>query len=108
METKVPTLKNDGSDIVPQTGIGTSPSSPDDDKTNARIYRSFFEGEQIMRFFAFGHLKPEQREVSRFFAEHAVRVVETLPRCAERTAGLRKLLEAKDCFVRASLPEPTR
>lgn len=108
METKVSTLKNDGSDIVPQTGIGTSPSSPDDDKTNARIYAAFFEGEQIMRFFAFGHLKPEQREVSRPFAHDAIHAIESLPRCAERTAGLRKLLEAKDCFVRASLPEPTR
>lgn len=27
-----------------------------------------------------------------------------LPDCAEKSAGLRKLLEAKDCFVRAALP----
>jgi hypothetical protein len=26
-----------------------------------------------------------------------------LPECAELSAGLRKLLEAKDCFVRAAL-----
>jgi len=28
-----------------------------------------------------------------------------LPNCAEKSAGLRKLLEAKDCFVRASIEE---
>lgn len=26
-----------------------------------------------------------------------------LPDCAEKSAGMRKLLEAKDCFVRAAL-----
>ena len=29
-----------------------------------------------------------------------------VPDCAEKSAGLRKLLEAKDCFVRASLDQP--
>lgn len=30
-------------------------------------------------------------------------MIDTLPDCAELSAGLRKLLEAKDCFVRAAL-----
>lgn len=29
-----------------------------------------------------------------------------LPDCAEKTAGLRKLLEAMDCFLRARNPPP--
>ena len=30
--------------------------------------------------------------------------MDELPDCAEKSAGLRKLLEAKDCFVRAAFP----
>lgn len=30
-------------------------------------------------------------------------MLETIPHSAERTVGFRKLLEAKDCFVRAAL-----
>ena len=33
----------------------------------------------------------------------AQRMLDRVPRSAERTAGFRKLLEAKDCFVRAAL-----
>jgi hypothetical protein len=33
----------------------------------------------------------------------AEQIVETLPRNPERTVALRKLLEAKDCAVRAAL-----
>ena len=33
-------------------------------------------------------------------------MIDKLPRNAERTVALRKLLEAKDCAVRASLPTP--
>ncbi len=38
------------------------------------------------------------------FATVARQMHDTLPRSAEKSAGLRKLLEAKDCFVRAALP----
>lgn len=58
---------------------------------------------QLMRFFAYGHLPVELQEPSRSCAELAKTMEETLPDCAEKTAGLRKLLEAKDCFVRAKL-----
>jgi hypothetical protein len=58
----------------------------------------------IMRFFHYAHLPDALREVSKPFAELALVMVKTLPRNAERAAGLRKLLEAKDCAVRASLP----
>lgn len=33
----------------------------------------------------------------------AAELLNTVPRNAERTTGFRKLLEAKDCFVRAAL-----
>lgn len=57
--------------------------------------------EGILQHFGFIHLPDHLRAASRPFAEHAIRAVVTLPRNAERSAGLRKLLEAKDCFVRA-------
>jgi hypothetical protein len=62
-------------------------------------------GEPIARFFAFGHLPEHLRGISRPFAELAVTILANCPRNAERTVALRKLLEAKDCAVRASLPE---
>lgn len=59
--------------------------------------------EQLLRFFSYEHL-PEQLRV------HAMRchnlahaMADTLPPGPELTTGLRKLLEAKDCFVRAAL-----
>lgn len=59
--------------------------------------------EPILQYFAFEHLPPHLQAVSAPIASLAHNIVETLPRNPERTAGLRKLLEAKDCFVRAKL-----
>lgn len=64
--------------------------------------------DRMMQFFAYEHLPPHLQAVSKPFGELAKLMVETLPSNAERTAGLRKLLEAKDCAVRALLyKEPT-
>lgn len=51
--------------------------------------------------FEFEHLPEHLREVSRPCAELAQGMIDTLPDGPELTAGLRKLMEAKDCFVRA-------
>jgi hypothetical protein len=59
----------------------------------------------ILRFFSYKHLPTDLAEVSRPFCELAEHVFTTLPRNAERTVALRKLLEAKDAAVRAFLPE---
>jgi hypothetical protein len=59
--------------------------------------------EPLMQFFAYDHLKPELQEYSKPFGDLAQRIVDTLPRNPERTVALRKLLEAKDCAVRARL-----
>lgn len=57
----------------------------------------------MMQFFAYAHLPPHLQAVSKPFGDLAQQMVDTLPRNPERSAGLRKLLEAKDCAVRASL-----
>jgi hypothetical protein len=59
--------------------------------------------DQIMQFFAHGHLPPHLAEVSKPFADLAQKIVDELPRNPERTVALRKLLEAKDAAVRARL-----
>lgn len=58
---------------------------------------------QLMRWFEFKHLPPDLQEVSRNVAELAIVMDQAFPESAEKTAGLRKLLEAKDCFVRAAI-----
>jgi hypothetical protein len=59
--------------------------------------------DRMMQFFAYAHLPPHLQEISRPFGEMAERIVSTLPSNPERTVALRKLLEAKDCAVRALL-----
>lgn len=59
--------------------------------------------EPIMQFFAYAHLPPHLQEVSQKFHALAETIVSTLPRNAERTVALRKLLESKDAAVRARL-----
>ena len=59
--------------------------------------------EPMLQFFAYDHLRADLRAVSAPFGELAHHVVEALPRNPERTVVLRKLLEAKDCAVRALL-----
>lgn len=56
----------------------------------------------ILKYFAYSHLPEMLQNVSRPFGELAQKIDE-MPDCAEKSAGLRKLLEAKDCIVRASL-----
>lgn len=57
----------------------------------------------IMKYFEFSHLPPKLQEVSGWFHGVAHTIQQTLPRSAERSVALRKLLEAKDAAVRAAL-----
>lgn len=56
----------------------------------------------VLRYFKFEHLPPHLQEVSRRFAALAYEVATTTGG-PETTVALRKLLEAKDCAVRAAL-----
>ena len=57
----------------------------------------------LLRFFDYGHLDHELYEVAEQFQVFAERMANDLPENAETTAALRKLLEAKDCCIRAAL-----
>lgn len=57
----------------------------------------------IMKYFAYQHLPAHLQEVSKPIGDLATLMDELLPDGAEKSAGLRKLLEAKDALVRAKL-----
>lgn len=61
----------------------------------------------ILKYFGYAHLPENLQEISKPFCDTAIEMVNNIPtgvNSAEMAAGLRKLLEAKDCFVRAKLP----
>lgn len=57
----------------------------------------------VAQWFQYGHLPAFVQPVSAEFEQVASRMIAFLPDGPELTAGLRKLLEAKDCFVRAAV-----
>lgn len=59
--------------------------------------------QSLVRYFAWSHLPEALQAVSAPFGLLALQLVKMLPDSAELTAALRKLLEAKDCAVRAAL-----
>ena len=61
------------------------------------------DSEPMLQFFEFEHLKPDLQKHSKPFWLLAHDLVNSLPRNPERTVAIRKLLEAKDCAVRASM-----
>lgn len=61
----------------------------------------------IMKHFDYGHLPNRLASVSKSVGDLAYAMDAELLDGAEKSAGLRKLLEAKDCFVRAAREEET-
>lgn len=57
----------------------------------------------IMKYFEWDHLPEVLQMVSKPIGDLAKEMDELLPDGAEKSAGLRKLLEAKDCLVRANI-----
>lgn len=59
--------------------------------------------EPMLQFFVWEHLPEHLQAVSAPFCQLAQQITQDIPRNPERTVALRKLLEAKDCAVRAVL-----
>lgn len=55
----------------------------------------------VDRFFTYEHLPEKLQKVSKPICDLHKLLDEMLPDCAEKSTGMRKLLEAKDCFVRS-------
>jgi hypothetical protein len=65
----------------------------------------------LLQFFGYEHLPPHLQMVSKPFHALAHEMASTLPFNSESTTAVRKLLEAKDCAVRAVVfktPAPER
>lgn len=60
---------------------------------------------RLMKFFTFKHLPLNLQSISETLCATAMLIDTELQESAEKTAGMRKLLEAKDCFVRAKIEE---
>lgn len=61
----------------------------------------------ILQYFACGHLPEYLQRMSAAMSDLAEQLARLLPEGPELSAGLRKLMEAKDCFVRAALTRST-
>jgi len=59
-------------------------------------------GSDILKYFEYEHLPPFLQAVSKPFYDLAHQMDEELYGCPEKSAGLRKILEAKDCCIRAA------
>lgn len=57
----------------------------------------------LLKWFECDPLPPHLRSVAEPLRDFAYQAAQNLPSDPELTAGLRKLLEAKDCLVRAKL-----
>jgi hypothetical protein len=57
----------------------------------------------LLNHFTFGHLPAHLAAVSEPVCDLAHELADLLPDGPELSTGLRKLLEAKDCFVRAAI-----
>lgn len=101
-------LMMDGCSIVSATLTHWPDTTPiiDDLKNGVRLARDFgtaWTDEPILQYFAFHHLPEKLQGISKPFCHAAFAIVATLPRNAERTVALRKLLEAKDAAVRCAI-----
>lgn len=59
--------------------------------------------EYLLQFFKYEHLPAHLQLISKPFHDLAYTLIEITPKNPERTVALRKLLESKDCAVRAKL-----
>lgn len=59
--------------------------------------------EPIIKYFKYDHLPDKLKEISKPFCDLAIEIDNKFVASNEKSAGLRKLLEAKDCIVRAAL-----
>lgn len=101
-----------GMNVVEAKLVHWPDSTPivDDIANGVRLHRDFssaWHDEPLLQFFSYAHLQSEaMKACSKQFALLAYQLVASLPRNPERTVALRKLLEAKDCAVRALIMKP--
>jgi hypothetical protein len=91
---------------VPGPGDLVPPTTQDvakDNDAEVTQQKAYEKKDRMMRNFRYAHLPPRLQDVSHRFAINARWIVDNIPSSPERTVALRKLLESKDCAVRARL-----
>jgi len=58
-------------------------------------------GDRMMKWLSYHHLPPELQECVKAYRELGESICAAIPAGPERTVALRKLVESKDCAVRA-------
>ena len=58
-------------------------------------------GERMMKWLSWRHLPPELQNIVQLYQELGMSICANIPAGPERTVALRKLVESKDCAVRA-------
>lgn len=58
----------------------------------------------LLKYFVYKHLPLDLQAISKPIVDLALQMDTDLPNGREKNAGMRKLLEANDCFIRAMLP----
>lgn len=71
----------------------------------APIAKRCKEVQELCSFFSYNHLPLELQGIVEPICSTLDILLEQVPDSEETIAGLRKMLEAKDCFVRAKLPQ---
>lgn len=61
--------------------------------------------DRMLQFFRHEHLRKDLQEIVLPFCATAEWIVKNLPQNPERSVALRKLMESKDCAVRAAIYE---
>jgi hypothetical protein len=59
--------------------------------------------QHLLNLLAYDHLPPHLQKVSKQFSDLGYSLADSLGNSPEIGAGLRKLVEAKDCFVRQAV-----
>ena len=59
--------------------------------------------QQLVRYFAYAHLADPLRPIAMIYCSAARDLVSSLPDGPELTVALRKLVESKDCAIRAGV-----
>ncbi|MBE9542528.1 MAG: hypothetical protein IMF01_09435 [Proteobacteria bacterium] len=57
----------------------------------------------LLQFFSYSHLPEKMQAISKMFYDTAIKIDRNINNGPEKTTALRKLLEAKDCAVRATI-----
>lgn len=63
---------------------------------------------EAMQFFEYKHLPHDLQAPSKLIHDCVQKMLEAVPDNEQREHGLMKILEAKDCFVRAMLMDKKR